>query len=108
MQDWVIVLVKDFASAKQRLGPALDVRERRSLARRNARRAIHAAAGGVHQLVVAGSDEVGALAEKLGAEHIVEERQEGQNTAPCGRAEPHAWQVWASGRRRRKSPIGIR
>ena len=29
MQDWVIVLVKDFASAKQRLGPALDVRERR-------------------------------------------------------------------------------
>jgi len=40
MKDWVIVLVKDFASAKQRLGPALDVRERRSLARRNARRAI--------------------------------------------------------------------
>jgi len=81
MQDWVIVLVKDFASAKQRLGPALDMRERRSLARRNARRAIHAAAGGVHLLVVAGSDEVGALAEKLGAEHIVEQRQEGQNTA---------------------------
>src|SRR5438128_2087411 len=81
MKDWVIVFVKDFASAKQRLGPALDVRERRSLARRNARRAIRAAAAGSHLLVVAGSDEVGALAEKLGAEYIVEPRQEGQNTA---------------------------
>jgi len=77
----VIVLVKDFASAKQRLGPALDVRERRSLARRNARRAIGAAAAGSHRLVVAGSDEVGAFAAKLGAEHIVEPRQQGQNTA---------------------------
>jgi len=81
MNDWVIVLVKDFASAKQRLGPALDVHERSSLARRNARRAIRAAAAGSHRLVVAGSDEVGAFAEKLGAEHIVEPRQEGQNTA---------------------------
>jgi len=81
MQDWVIVLVKDFASAKQRLGPALDVHERSSLARQNARRAIRAAAAGSHRLVVAGSDEVAALAEKLGAEHIVEPRQEGQNTA---------------------------
>ena len=81
MQTWVIVLVKDFASAKQRLGPALDPRERRSLARRNARRAIGAAAAGSHRLVVAGSEEVGALAAKLGAEHLVEPRQEGQNTA---------------------------
>jgi 2-phospho-L-lactate guanylyltransferase len=81
MQEWVIVLVKDFASAKQRLGPALDVRERKSLARRNARRAIRAAAAGSHRLVVAGSDEAGALAARLGAEHIVEPRQEGQNTA---------------------------
>ena len=81
MQDWVIVLVKDFAAAKQRLGPALDVRERSSLARQNARRAIRAAAAGSHRLVVAGSDEVAAFADKLGAEHIVEPRQEGQNTA---------------------------
>ena len=81
MQDWVIVLVKDFAAAKQRLGPALDVRERSSLARQNARRAIRAAAAGSHRLVVAGSDEVAAFAETLGAEHIVEPRQEGQNTA---------------------------
>jgi len=81
MQNWVIVLVKDFASAKQRLGPVLDVRERKSLARRNARRAIRAAAAGSHRLVVAGSDEAAALAERLGAEYIVEPRQEGQNTA---------------------------
>ena len=81
MEDWVIVLVKDFASAKQRLGPILDLRERKSLARRNARRAIRAAAPGSHRLVVAGSDEAGALAVELGAEYIVEPRQEGQNMA---------------------------
>ena len=81
MSDWVIVLVKDFASAKQRLGPALDPRQRRTLARRNAQRAIRAAAAADHRLVVAGSDEVAALAEKLGVDFLVEPRQEGQNTA---------------------------
>ena len=81
MNDWVIVLVKDFASAKQRLGPALDPSQRRSLARRNAQRAIRAAAAGGHRLVVAGSDDVGAMAAKLGADFLVEPRQEGQNTA---------------------------
>lgn len=79
--DWVIVLVKDFAAAKQRLGPALSPRERNALARRNARRAIGAAAAGSHRLVVAGSEEAGALAAKLGADFLVEPRQEGQNTA---------------------------
>lgn len=81
MNEWVIVLVKDFASAKQRLGPALSPRERNALARRNARRAIGAAAAASHRLVVAGSEEVGALAAKLGAEYLVEPRQEGQNMA---------------------------
>jgi 2-phospho-L-lactate/phosphoenolpyruvate guanylyltransferase len=81
MNDWVIVLVKDFASAKQRLGPALDPQQRRTLARRNAQRAIRAAAVASHRLVVAGSDEAGKLAARLGAEHLVEPRQEGQNTA---------------------------
>ena len=81
MNDWVIVLAKDFASAKQRLGPALGPRERRALARRNARRAIRAAGAGSRRLVVAGSEEVGAFAAKLGAEFLVEPRQEGQNTA---------------------------
>src|SRR5260370_12083846 len=34
--------------------------------------------------------------------------QAGQKIAPGGRGEPQAWQFRASGRRRRKSPIGIR
>lgn len=79
--DWVVVLVKDFGLAKQRLGPALDPRQRRALARRNAERAIRAAAAGEHRLVVAGSEEAGALARRLGAAYIVEPRQEGQNMA---------------------------
>jgi 2-phospho-L-lactate guanylyltransferase len=81
MADWVVVLVKDFGTAKQRLGPALDPRSRRALARRNAERAIRAAAAGDRRLVVAGSEQVAGLAKRLGAEFIVEPRQEGQNTA---------------------------
>jgi len=81
MSTWVIVLVKDFDSAKRRLGPALDPAERRTLARRNATRAIRAAAAGERRLVVAGSDEAAALATGLGAEVMVEPRQEGQNVA---------------------------
>jgi len=81
MSTWVVVLVKDFDTAKQRLGPALDPGQRRALARRNATRAIRAAAAGERRLVVAGSDEVAALALDLGAEVLVEPRQEGQNVA---------------------------
>jgi 2-phospho-L-lactate guanylyltransferase len=78
---WVLVLVKDFGLAKSRLGPAMDPGARRLLARRNAEKAIRAAAAGDHRLVVAGSPEVVALAGRLGAEFIVEPRSEGQNTA---------------------------
>lgn len=81
MSTWVVVLVKDFDSAKQRLGPALDPPQRRALARRNASRAIRAAGAAEHRLVVAGSEEAAALAEELGAEVLVEPRQEGQNVA---------------------------
>jgi 2-phospho-L-lactate/phosphoenolpyruvate guanylyltransferase len=81
MSTWAVVLVKDFGIAKQRLGPALDPRARRALARRNAERAIRAAAAAEHRLVVAGSDVVGRLAARLGAEVTVEQRQEGQNPA---------------------------
>jgi 2-phospho-L-lactate guanylyltransferase len=81
MSIWVVVLVKDFDSAKQRLGPALDPPQRRALARRNASRAIRAAGAAEHRLVVAGSDEAAALAAELGAEVLVEPRQEGQNVA---------------------------
>jgi 2-phospho-L-lactate guanylyltransferase len=78
---WVIVLVKDLDSAKQRLGPALDPRARRELARRNAELAIRAAAAGDRRLVVTGSAEMVAIAEQLGAEAVLEPRQEGQNAA---------------------------
>ncbi len=81
MSIWVVVLVKDFDSAKQRLGPALDPPQRRALARRNASRAIRAAGAAERRLVVAGSDEAAALATELGAEVLVEPRQEGQNVA---------------------------
>lgn len=75
------MLVKDFDSAKQRLGPALDPRSRRALARRNAERAVRAAAAGGRRLVVAGSQEVADMATRLGAQAVVEPRQEGQNVA---------------------------
>lgn len=81
VSTWVVVLVKDFGSAKQRLEPALGARERMALARNNAARAIRAAAAGERVLVVAGSEEAAALAAKLGAEALVEPRQEGQNVA---------------------------
>jgi 2-phospho-L-lactate guanylyltransferase len=77
----VIVLIKDLDSAKQRLGTVLDPKARRELARRNAERAIRAAAAGDSRLVVAGSAEVVDLAERLGAEALLEPQQEGQNEA---------------------------
>ena len=75
------MLVKDFDTAKQRLSPALDPKSRRALALRNAQRAVRAAAAGTHRLVVAGSEEVAAMAERLGAPALLEPRQEGQNMA---------------------------
>jgi 2-phospho-L-lactate guanylyltransferase len=81
METWVVVLIKDFSSAKQRLQPALDPRSRRALARKNARLAVSAASAGDHVLVVAGSEEVAALAMKWGAEVLLEPRPEGQNVA---------------------------
>src|SRR5260370_12916430 len=82
MSTWVVVLFKDFDSAKQRWGPALDPAKGRALARRNATRAIRAGAAGERRLVVAGSDEAAELALALGAGGLVEPRQEGQNVAP--------------------------
>ncbi len=77
---WVIVLVKDFGSAKQRLGPALSPLARMALARRNAERAVRAS-GVARRLVVAGSSHVVAMAERLGAPALLEPRQQGQNVA---------------------------
>jgi 2-phospho-L-lactate guanylyltransferase len=80
-ETWVIILIKDLDSAKQRLGTVLDSRARRDLAQRNAERAIRAAAAGDARLVVTGSKEVVAMAERLGARALLEDRQEGQNVA---------------------------
>ena len=81
MSTWVVVLIKDFNSAKQRLQPALGPRSRRALARRNAQLAVRAASAGDHVLVVAGSEQVAALAKKWGAAVLLEPRPEGQNVA---------------------------
>jgi 2-phospho-L-lactate guanylyltransferase len=81
MSTWVIVLIKDFDSAKQRLQPALGPRSRRALAQRNARLAVQAAAAGDRVLVVAGSEEVAKLSRRWGVEVLLEPRQEGQNVA---------------------------
>lgn len=81
MSTWVVVLIKDFDSAKQRLSPAMGARSRRALARRNARRAVEAASACDKVLVVAGGDEVAEIARTWGAEVLVEPREEGQNVA---------------------------
>jgi 2-phospho-L-lactate guanylyltransferase len=78
---WVIVLIKDFGSAKQRLRPALGAESRQELARSNARLAVRAAAAGDHVLVVAGGKEVAGLAQAWGAEVLLEPIEEGQNVA---------------------------
>lgn len=78
---WVIVLIKEFDSAKQRLQPALTPASRRALARRNARLALKAAVAGDHVLAVAGGPSAAALAHRCGVEALLEPRQEGQNVA---------------------------
>ena len=81
VKTWVVVLIKDFDSAKQRLRPALGTKSRRALARRNARLAVDAAKAGAHVLVVAGADEVAEMAKAWGADILLEPREDGQNVA---------------------------
>ena len=81
LTTWVVVLVKDFDSAKQRLSPALGAKSRRALARSNARLAVRAAAPGDHVLVVTGAEEVAEMAASWGADILLEPREEGQNVA---------------------------
>jgi 2-phospho-L-lactate/phosphoenolpyruvate guanylyltransferase len=78
---WVIVLIKDFDSAKERLRPAMGSKSRRALARRNANLAVTAAAAGDHVLAVTGSEEVAEMAAAWGASVLLEPREEGQNPA---------------------------
>jgi 2-phospho-L-lactate/phosphoenolpyruvate guanylyltransferase len=80
-KTWVVVLIKDFDSAKERLRPALGSKSRRALARRNANLAVTAAAAGDHVLAVTGSEEVAEMAAAWGASVLLEPREEGQNPA---------------------------
>lgn len=81
-KTWVVVLIKDFDSAKERLRPAMGTKSRRQLARRNSRLAVDAAAAGDHVLVVTGSEEVAELATQWsGASVLLEPKEEGQNVA---------------------------
>lgn len=62
----VLVPIKSFATAKNRLSPVLDTRERADLARELARRVVRAA----HELpvvIVCGDDDVAAWAAEVGA-----------------------------------------
>lgn len=81
MKTWVVVLVKDFDSAKERLRPAMGAQSRRALARRNAKLAVDAAKPGDNVLVVAGGEEVAEMAASWGALALLEPREEGQNKA---------------------------
>lgn len=81
MKTWVVVLIKDFDSAKERLRPAMGAQSRRALARRNARLAVDAAKAGDHVLVVAGGEEVAEMSAAWGADVLLEPREEGQNVA---------------------------
>jgi 2-phospho-L-lactate guanylyltransferase len=77
----VVVLVKGFEAAKQRLSPALAPPARRNLAADNARLALRAAGAGDRVLAVCGSQEAAELASRQGAEVLLEERPAGQNPA---------------------------
>ena len=81
LKTWVVVLIKDFDSAKERLRPAMGAQSRRALARRNAKLAVDAAKAGDHVLVVAGGEEVAEMAASWGAAALLEPREEGQNKA---------------------------
>jgi len=78
---WVVVLIKDFHSAKQRLRTAMGPEERSQLARANAHLALRAAAAGERVVAVCGSDEAAALAGSEGAEVLLEATPGGQNQA---------------------------
>jgi len=78
---WVVVLIKDFSDAKQRLRPALRSGQREELARVNARRALAAARAGDRVLAVCGSERVAELARQAGAEVLLEVSPSGQNPA---------------------------
>src|ERR1019366_9101353 len=78
---WIVVLIKDFTTAKSRLAPVLDAQPRRRLAEMTAARALDAALAVAPTLAVCGSVEAADLAGLRGAALVVEPSPSGQNPA---------------------------
>jgi len=79
--SWIVVLAKDFDSAKSRLGLAMSPQARREMAVENACLALTAARETAPTLAVCGSLAVAAMAKGLGVEVLVETVSAGQNAA---------------------------
>jgi 2-phospho-L-lactate guanylyltransferase len=78
---WIVILIKDFRTAKTRLAPALEPETRRQLAEMTAARALDAALAIAPTLAVCGSAEAADLARIHGATVVVEAEPGGQNPA---------------------------
>ncbi len=78
---WIVVLIKDFSTAKSRLAPVLEPQPRRLLAEMTAARALDAALAVAPTLAVCGSIEAADLARLRGAALVVEPSPSGQNPA---------------------------
>jgi 2-phospho-L-lactate guanylyltransferase len=78
---WIVVLIKDFTTAKSRLAPVLESRARRRLAEMTAARALDAALALAPTFAVCGSVEAADLARLRGAALVVEASPSGQNSA---------------------------
>jgi 2-phospho-L-lactate guanylyltransferase len=78
---WIVVLIKDFSTAKSRLAPVLEPQSRRLLAEMTAARALDAALAVAQTLAVCGSIEAADLARLRGAALVVERSPSGQNPA---------------------------
>ena len=78
---WIVVLIKDFSTAKSRLASVLEPVQRRRLAETTASRALDAALALAPTLAVCGSIEAADLARQHGASLVVEPSPSGQNPA---------------------------
>ncbi|MGA8361061.1 MAG: 2-phospho-L-lactate guanylyltransferase [Candidatus Dormiibacterota bacterium] len=78
---WIVVLVKDFTTAKSRLASVLEPQPRRRLAEMTAARALDASLAVAPTLAVCGSVEAAELARLRGAALVVEPAPTGQNPA---------------------------
>jgi 2-phospho-L-lactate guanylyltransferase len=78
---WIVVLIKDFTTAKSRLASVLEPQARRRLAEMTAARALDASLALAPTLAVCGSVEAADLARVRGAALVVEGSPSGQNPA---------------------------